>query len=199
MKRLSKEVRRTQIARAALRLLGLYGANQLTTAQLAKEVGISEGAIFRHFENKLEIIDQAISLLESLLESSFPASELSPLQRLKEFFFARFQLLKEYPEIKEIVFSDQLIKIAGEKGAERVKNLLCKSINFLRDNIILARERGEINGNLPVEILIWSVIGILQGITGTAPHSFISQQCSFQSNIPPEHLWLEIEKILNCC
>jgi len=43
------------VVEAALKLIGEHGMSALTTAALAKEVGMSEANIYRHFRNKEEI------------------------------------------------------------------------------------------------------------------------------------------------
>lgn len=56
MKKQNTEIRQQQIKRAALEIIASKGLAQLSTRNLAKRVGISEGAIFRHFKSKQDII-----------------------------------------------------------------------------------------------------------------------------------------------
>ncbi|MGB9696546.1 MAG: TetR/AcrR family transcriptional regulator [Ignavibacteria bacterium] len=56
MKRKSTEVRREQIKKAVLEIISKEGLKNLSTRNLAKKVGITEGAIFRHFKTKRDII-----------------------------------------------------------------------------------------------------------------------------------------------
>jgi len=64
-------VRQQQIIDAARKLIVKYGSEHLTVRRIAKEVGISEAAIYRHFKSKKEILfflaDQiTYSLLEGI-------------------------------------------------------------------------------------------------------------------------------------
>jgi AcrR family transcriptional regulator len=55
--------RREQIVRAALRLVHKTGVLGFTTADVAEEAGVSRGILHYHFQNKEEIIREALLLL----------------------------------------------------------------------------------------------------------------------------------------
>ena len=75
-KRTGKINRRSDILRAAEKLMRSRGLSGVTTRQISKEVGCSEGALYVHFKGRLE-------LLLAMLEESLPKM-LQPLQVLKE-------------------------------------------------------------------------------------------------------------------
>ncbi len=56
MKKQNTEIRQQQIKRAVLEIIASEGLAQLSTRNLAKKIGLSEGAIFRHFKRKQDII-----------------------------------------------------------------------------------------------------------------------------------------------
>ena len=51
-----KTERQQEIINVALKLINEKGIQGLTMKNLSKEIGISEPAIYRHFENKIEIL-----------------------------------------------------------------------------------------------------------------------------------------------
>src|SRR5215472_6969446 len=67
--------RRSQILRAAEKLMHSRGLTGVTTRQISKEVGCSEAALYFHFKGRLE-------LLLAMLEESLP-DMLGPLQTLQ--------------------------------------------------------------------------------------------------------------------
>jgi AcrR family transcriptional regulator len=75
-KRTGKINRRSEILRAAEKLMHARGLSGVTTRQISKEVGCSEGALYVHFEGRLE-------LLLAMLEESLPGM-LGPLKTLRE-------------------------------------------------------------------------------------------------------------------
>jgi AcrR family transcriptional regulator len=74
-KRVSKVNRRNQILQATDRLIRSRGLTGVTTRQISREVGCSEGALYFHFKGRLE-------LLLAMLEESLP-NMLRPLKRLQ--------------------------------------------------------------------------------------------------------------------
>jgi len=68
--------RRSQILQAAESLMHSRGLTGVTTRQISREVGCSEGALYFHFKGRLE-------LLLAMLEESLP-DMLGPLKTLRE-------------------------------------------------------------------------------------------------------------------
>ena len=56
MKKQSTEIRQEQIKQAVLDIIHTDGLKNLSTRNLAKKIGLSEGSIFRHFATKQDII-----------------------------------------------------------------------------------------------------------------------------------------------
>src|SRR5215468_872376 len=71
-----KRNRRSEILRAAEKLMRSRGLTGVTTRQISEEVGCSEGALYVHFRGRLE-------LLLAMLEESLPEM-LGPLQTLQK-------------------------------------------------------------------------------------------------------------------
>ena len=53
--RMPAEARKSEIVDCALKLAGKVGPERLTTEMIAREIGITQPAIFRHFAKKEEI------------------------------------------------------------------------------------------------------------------------------------------------
>ena len=75
-KRSGRVNRRSEILRAAEVLMHSRGLSGVTTRRISQEVGCSEGALYVHFQGRLE-------LLLAMLEESLP-DMLRPLQTLRE-------------------------------------------------------------------------------------------------------------------
>ena len=75
-RRSGKLNRRADILRAAEKLMHSRGLSGVTTRQISREVGCSEGALYVHFDGRVE-------LLLAMLEEGLP-DMLRPLQALRE-------------------------------------------------------------------------------------------------------------------
>jgi AcrR family transcriptional regulator len=61
--RMDSAARQAQIVRATVRLVGQYGIEGTTVSRIAAEVGLSEMALYRHFDNKVGMLVGALEYL----------------------------------------------------------------------------------------------------------------------------------------
>jgi len=107
--RLDTETRQIQIKKAVLDIIADDGLAKLTTRNLAKRVGVSEGAIFRHFKNKKEII---LSIIDDVRSQLIKRQKViaygigSANERLFEFLCHHVQYLVENKGITILLFSE---------------------------------------------------------------------------------------------
>lgn len=182
--------RRRQIAEAALRILATRGASRLTAAGLAEEVGLTDGAIFRHFRNKEEIVAAAIELFESTLDDSLPADEGPPVERLREFVVRRLTLVRRKPELMRLAFNDRLAEAAGEPLAARVGSVVGRSARFVHDCIVEAQALGDIPADRSPTMLVWMIIGVIRGAAHGGPHNVPGDEALHAC--PPEDVWSQL-------
>ena len=109
MNRQSTKERQKQIKKAVLDIIAAEGLSKLSTRNLAAKVGLSEGALFRHFRTKKEIIssimqdvhDELIETLRSIASDRRPAKE-----RLADFLCAHINYLIDRNGITILLFSE---------------------------------------------------------------------------------------------
>ena len=81
--------RRRDIADAALKVIAEQGLARFTSLAIAREVGVSDAALFRHFATKEDIVLAVIDRVEEILFADFPPAERNPIDRLGLFFQRR--------------------------------------------------------------------------------------------------------------
>ena len=135
-------VRRTEIADAALRVIAAQGARHFTARALAQEVGISDGAVFRHFATMEEIVAAAVERIETALFSAPLPEHADPIERLGAFFHARVAALTAHPHLARLLFSDHLAQLGGPEQARRVEGFKARTQRFIAACLAEARERG---------------------------------------------------------
>lgn len=111
MKKESTEVRKEQIVRAALEIIGKDGIQGLTTSGIAKAVGISEANIYRHFKNKDAILTATVEDLEDNISNilkKVTTREISPLDKLAQIFKLHLSHIQENKGVPRLVFSSEL-------------------------------------------------------------------------------------------
>jgi AcrR family transcriptional regulator len=70
MERKPTEIRQEEIKRAFLEIVDSEGLHNLSTRKLAEKVGVTEGALFRHFKSKRDIVLSIVDSVEQVLMNS---------------------------------------------------------------------------------------------------------------------------------
>lgn len=109
--KMTRDERREQVVTATLRIIGKKGVSGLTTAAIAKEVGMSEANIYRHFKNKEEILYETGKSIGRALNSNLEAvwsMEMQPIVKLKKIFQLHLEFLKANEGIPRLAFSEEM-------------------------------------------------------------------------------------------
>lgn len=157
--------KRTEIADAALRIIGERGITALTMASLAAELGVSPGAPFRHFASRDEILEEVTHRVVELVGAAFPDPALPPIERFSRLFLARTEVLGRNTGCGRLIFSDQFAKALPEKAAATLRGLVRQTRAYLLAILKQASEAGVIRTDLAAEDLLVPVIGTLQHLT----------------------------------
>ncbi len=110
-KRKSATERKEEIIDATLRLAGEIGPDRLTTEDLAREVGISQPGIFRHFPTKGAIWEAVGRHIGKLLKTKMALTQSRknmPIDNLKKFVIGHLAFIEKTPAIPAILFSREL-------------------------------------------------------------------------------------------
>ncbi len=108
-KRKSTEIRKEEIKSAVLKIIYSEGLGRLSTRNLAEKVGITEGAIFRHFKTKAEIIHGILEDVKTELQDELRkiAISVEPAEkRLKNFICSHIRYLEDHKGITILLFSE---------------------------------------------------------------------------------------------
>ncbi len=156
------EIRQQQITDAALHIIGSKGIHGATIAEIAAEVGISEGNIYRHFRNKEEILKSVIEKIgEDLCRILTSVQDTSdPVQRMGEIFQRHLALAAGNKGIPRTLFSEEVMVIQ-ESLREEIKNRLTIYFKGISEIIRQGQKRGSILPQLKAEALTSMFIGTI--------------------------------------
>ncbi|RQW88055.1 MAG: TetR/AcrR family transcriptional regulator [Geobacter sp.] len=156
------EIRQQQITDAALDIIGSKGIHGATIAEIATEVGISEGNIYRHFRNKEEILKSVIEKIgEDLCRILTSVQDTSdPLQRMGEIFHGHLAYAKSNKGIPRTLFSEEVMVIQ-ESLREEIKKRLMSYFKGVCETIREGQRRGFIVSELNAEAVTSMFIGTI--------------------------------------
>lgn len=160
--RRATEVRRVELTDAALRIIATKGIAALTTRSLAAEVGLTSGALFRHFASLDALLDAVVGRVEAVLDATFPPDDLEPLERLERFVTARTSAVGNQRGILRLVLSEQFQLALPAQGSERLTACVARTRRFIVACIRDGQARGSIRDDLPAAALAPIVMGTVQ-------------------------------------
>lgn len=153
--------RRVEIADAALRVIAEQGIAAFTMDRLSREVGMTSGALFRHFASKEEILRTAVDRAIDLLRQAFPPASLPPLERLQAFVRARTALVGSNQGLAQLVFSEQFMKALDDTSREHMQQVMRASQEYLLQALSEAQAKGQIRRDVPPDGLAQLVMGTI--------------------------------------
>jgi len=162
-------LRQNEIVESAMVIIAELGARRFTAQLLAERIGITQGAIFRHFDSMDAIVLAVVDRIEELLFAGFPPEAADPIERLGVFFRQRVRTIARIPAISPLMLSDHLAHVGSGASAERLTEFKHRSREFVRATLTEAADKGSLRGVAGVEegtILVLGAILAL-GHTGT--------------------------------
>lgn len=171
--RKTKTTRQREIAEATLRLVAEHGVDGATVSRIAAEVGLSRGALYRHFRNREEVLCAAMDLMEeralSWITRSWDADVCRHLERMVESHasWAASELDTFVRPVFKFVASSQDLDITRPM-AERQLLVVAALIDLVEEG----KRQGCIREDVPSEDVAWGLLmfgwaqdyGRLQGV-----------------------------------
>ena len=166
--------RREQIVNAARKLVIKCGSENVTVRRIAKEVGVSEAAIYRHFKSKRDILYLLVESIESNLISDLETQNRPQLGRLENVLLNHLSALEMRRGISFQVIAE-IISLGDKKLNNRIYETIKNYIDKLKELILTEIEKGEVRGDINVDaaaVILFSVVQGLSNIWTLSNYSF---------------------------
>lgn len=151
---------------AAMRIIGERGLPALTTSALAAEVGLTTGALFRHFASQEEILLHATRNAAAVIEGTFPDSSLPPVERIATLARNRIRAFAGNPGLAWFVRSDQAALVLPEEAAALLRDLVDRSKRYVLDAIRQGIRERSIRDDVEAEVLQVLVLATIHALIG---------------------------------
>jgi AcrR family transcriptional regulator len=168
-RRRASEVRQVELADAALRIIATHGVAALGTRRLAAEVGLTSGAIFRHFPSLDALLDAVVGRVEAVLAATFPAAGLPPAERLGAFVLARSSAVGQQLGILRLVLSEQFLLALPRRGSARLGACVEQTRAFVVECLREGQGAGVFRADQSPEALAPIVMGTVQVLALAPP------------------------------
>ncbi|MDE2433717.1 MAG: TetR/AcrR family transcriptional regulator [Burkholderiales bacterium] len=165
-KHLTADERRAATVEAVVHLAAHHNPNEISTTWIAREMGVTQGALFKHFPSKEAILEAVMSwVAERLLTRVDQAAQgcTSPLAALEAMFLAHIAFVTEHPGVPRMLFGE-----LQREGDTLPKKMVQTLIRQYRARLQRLLEQGkateELDVHLDVDAAAVLFIGSIQGL-----------------------------------
>jgi TetR/AcrR family transcriptional regulator len=155
----NKRPRRQQILEALAHMLEVSPGTRITTAALAREVGVSEAALYRHFPSKSKMLEGLIEFIEETLFSRTgmiaSEEELSAVDKCEKILQLLLAFAERNPGITRILTGDAL---AGE--TERLRRRVAQLFDRLESQMKQILREAELREGIRFNLTIGATVSI---------------------------------------
>ncbi|MBN2790209.1 MAG: TetR/AcrR family transcriptional regulator [Candidatus Delongbacteria bacterium] len=117
--------RQKQILKTSISIIAQEGIQNLTTKNLSAKIGVSEAALYRHYESKHAILMGILDLFKDISEMpDIPAgSTLSPIEKIELFLTDRYEKFSSDPDLAKVMFSEGIF-VNDEELSNKARSIM---------------------------------------------------------------------------
>ncbi len=143
-----------------------YGSEHITVRRIAKEIGVSEGALYRHFKSKSDILYLMIERIEEDLVGDLKkisSSDNTPLQMLDESLRNHVSAIEQRKGVSFQVIAE-IISLGDERLNKQMSTVLDSHIGRIREILENGIKSGELRKDIDPGITATLIAATLQGL-----------------------------------
>lgn len=165
-KHLPADERRAVIVQVVIELAAEQNPSDTTTAAIAQRMGLTQGALFRHFPNKDAVLQAVMSWVAETLLWRVDQAALgitSPISALEAIFMTHTDFVTKYPGVPRLLFGE--LQRTGETASKAVVQTLIQHYGVRLQRLINSgKSCGELDPALDTEAAATLFIGTIQGL-----------------------------------
>lgn len=164
--RLLTDERQREIVATVLALARERGPDAITTQAIADRMGLTQGAVFRHFADKQAIWLAVLTWIRTSLGTVFAAAVAkadTPLARIEQAFLAHVAFISANPGVPRVMFHE--LQYPGDSPARvEVRAMITEYGQGLALLFKQAKTAGELPADLDIALAPMLFIGAVQSL-----------------------------------
>jgi AcrR family transcriptional regulator len=159
-------IRQKEIGLAARKLIVKYGSENVTIKKMAHEIGVTEGAIYRHFKSKKDILSFLIDDIEETLINDIEhnySEQVSSLDTLAKIIIEHISSIEQRRGVTFQVIAE-IISYGDEELNAKVYAVINKYIDRIKDILSEGVKNGVINAHIDTDATAKLFFGMIQGL-----------------------------------
>jgi AcrR family transcriptional regulator len=164
-KRQNTLLRRKQIINTLRKLIIQYGSENITVRRIAKEIGISEGAIYRHFKSKKEILAFLVDYIEDTLIGDIEkCNQSSPtIELLENILRNHLSSIEQRKGVSFLVIAE-IMSLGDKRLNQKIYAVLDEYISHIREIFTRGLKSGELRRDMDPDIAATVFFSMIQGL-----------------------------------
>jgi TetR/AcrR family transcriptional regulator len=160
------DIRKAEIVRTVLDLADRIGPDRVTTNAVAKAIGVTQAALFRHFPSKAALWEAVAEQVSDQLGGAWKAALASteaPVDRLRALVGAQLAQIRATPAMPMVLFSREL-NVENDDLRKLFRDRLGAFHALLAAEAGRAQERCEIRGDIGPADAAALLTSLVQGV-----------------------------------
>ena len=163
---LKSEERRAATVEAVVDLTATYNPSEITTTQIAGQMGVTQGALFRHFASKDALWAAVMEWVSDRLlgrVEDVAAKADGPMAALEAMFLAHIDFVMQHPGVPRMLFGE--LQNHEDTAAKKiVRHLLGRYAVVIETQVKRGQATGEIRSELGASVVSGLFVGTIQGL-----------------------------------
>lgn len=160
------QVRQKQIVSAARKLIVKYGSEHVTVRRMAKEIGVSEGAIYRHFKSKTDILYFLIDDIEETLIGDIDKNDngqTNSIETLQNVIKDHISGIEQRKGVSFQVIAE-IISLGDKKLNKRISEVIDNYINRIKQILVAGVQESLVRADIDPESTALLFFSMIQGM-----------------------------------
>ena len=186
--------RKDQILQALAHMLETSPGVRITTSALAKEVGVSEAALYRHFPSKAKMFEGLIEFIEETLFSRIALildDEPEALKRCEKILTLLLTFCERNPGLTRIINGDAL---AGEP--DRLRHRMIQLFDRLETQIKQILREAELNEGLRTRSTVGTTSNMILALAEGRISQFVRSEFKRKPTDQWQDQWQDISAVV---
>ncbi len=162
---MSRGDRRAEILQAFALMLEASPGSRITTAALAKQVGVSEAALYRHFPSKAKMIEGLIEFIETSIFTRISRvldEEATAAGRCRDLLWLLLSFAERNPGVARLLSGDAL-QGESDRLRVRIRQFFDRVETQIRQILREGAARGELSEHLAAATLANLLLAAAEG------------------------------------
>jgi AcrR family transcriptional regulator len=159
-------VRQKQIVSAAKKLIVKNGSEYVTVRRIAKEIGVSEGAIYRHFVSKKEILSFILDDVECTLSFTVNKNDFNnhdELTALENLLRSQLSAIQRKRGVTFQIIAE-IISLGDKDLSSKAYEIINSYIILIKDTLTEGVKSKAIKPNIDLGAVSMLLFGLVQGL-----------------------------------